>query len=202
MSITLFFIIFTAIISLAAWRNNEIFDKLKLNPYLVIKKKEYFRVLSHALLHVDWTHLIFNMLTLYFFGEYVEQALDLYFTNGILLFIILYIAGAIISSIPTILKHKNDHWYNSVGASGAVAAVLFAGIFFEPKLGIYLFFIPIPIPGYLFGLAYLIYSHYMSKKSTDNINHDAHLAGAIFGFLFPLLLKPALFQVFISNLIN
>ncbi len=156
---------------------------------MVIKKREYFRIISHTLLHADWPHLIFNMLTLYFFGQYVEQALDMYFNNGIFLFILLYLSGGFVSSIPSILKHKNDHWYNSVGASGAVAAILFAGIFFDPKLGIYLFFIPIPIPGYLFGLAYLVYSHYMSKKSNDNVNHDAHLTGAIFGFLFPLLLK-------------
>ncbi len=202
MSITLFIIIFTAIVSITAWSNKELFDKLKLNPYMVIKKKEYFRIVSHTVLHADWAHLIFNMITLYFFGEYVEQALDIYFGNKFFFYILLYILGGIISSLPTVLKHKNDHWYNSVGASGAVSAVLFAGIFFEPKLGIYLFFIPIPIPGYLFGLAYLVYSHYMSKKNIDNINHDAHFAGAIFGFLFPLILKPALFQVFIANLMN
>ncbi len=202
MSVTIFIIIFTTIFSLGAWRNREFFDKMKLNPYMVVKKKEYYRIVSHALLHADWTHLLFNMLTLYFFGEFVEQAFDIYFAYGMFLFILLYIVGGIISSIPSIIKHKNDLWYNSIGASGAVAAVLFAGIFFEPKLGIYIFFIPIPIPGYLFGLAYLVYSHYMSKKSNDNVNHDAHLTGAIFGFLFPLVLKPTLFQVFIANFVN
>ncbi len=202
MSITFFIILLTALISISAWRSREFFDKLKLNPYMVIKRKEYFRILSHCMLHVDWAHLIFNMITLYFFGEVAEQYLKAYFNYGSILFVVLYLVGGIISSVPSIFKHKNDHWYNSVGASGAVSAVLFAGIFFEPKLGIYLFFIPIPIPGYLFGLAYLAYSHYMSKKSADNINHDAHFAGAVFGFFFPLMLKPSLFYIFISNFVN
>lgn len=189
-------------VTIAAWRSKEVFDKLKLNPYMVVKRKEYFRVLAHAMLHVDWSHLIFNMITLWFFGDFVEQYLQAYFSHGKLFYILLYVLGAVISSIPSIIKHKNDHWYNSVGASGAVAAVLFAAIFFDPKLGINMFFIPIDIPGYIFGLAYLVYSHYMSKKNADNVNHDAHLTGALFGFLFPLLLKPELFHVFMHNLLN
>ena len=202
MSITILIIIFTALISIVAFRNKELFDKLKLNAYMVANKKEYFRLLSHALLHVDWSHLIFNMLTLYFFGDFVEKYIAHYFEYGKLLFVLLYVLGAVVSSIPSVLKHKNDHWYNSVGASGAVSAVLFASIFFDPKNSLYLFAIPIAIPGYMFGLAYLIYSHYMSRRNTDNINHDAHLTGAFFGFLFPLVLKPQLFQVFLDNLLN
>jgi membrane associated rhomboid family serine protease len=189
-------------VTIMAWQNRQLFDKLKMNPYMVVHKKEYFRLLSHALLHADWMHLIFNMLTLYFFGEFVEGGLKLYFDHGILLYILLFVIGAIVASIPSVLKNKNNHAYNSVGASGAVAAILFSGIFFEPKLGIYLFFIPIPIPGYLFGIAYLAYSHYMSRKNVDNINHDAHFAGAIFGFIFPVLLKPDLFNVFIYKLLE
>jgi membrane associated rhomboid family serine protease len=185
-----------------AWKNRELFDKMKLNPYMVIHKKEYFRVIGHAFLHADWTHLIFNMITLLLFGKLVEQGLSLYFNNGMTLFMLLFLLGAIVSSIPTIVKHKNNHWYNAVGASGAVSAVLFAGIFFEPMMGIYLFLIPIPIPGIIFGIAYLAYSHYMSKKNTDNINHDAHFTGAIFGFIFPLTLKPALFELFVYKLFN
>jgi len=200
MSITLLIIILIVITSVTAWQNRTMFDKLKLNPYMVYHKKEYIRIVSHSLLHADWMHLIFNMLTLYFFGEFVESGLSLYFKSGVLLYILLFILGAVISSIPSVLKHKNNHWYNSVGASGAVAAILFAGILFEPKLGIYIFFIPIPIPGYLFGIAYLAYSHYMSRKNADNINHDAHFAGAVFGFLFPILLKPDLVQIFIYKL--
>jgi membrane associated rhomboid family serine protease len=149
MSVTIFIILLIVIISVYAWQNKQLFDKLKLNPYMVVYKKEYFRIISHSLLHADWMHLIFNMLTLYFFGQFVEDGLKLYFHSGFLLYILLFCLGAIISAIPSILKHKNDHWYNSIGASGAVAAILFAGIFFEPKLGIYIYFIPIPIPGYL-----------------------------------------------------
>jgi membrane associated rhomboid family serine protease len=200
MSITLFIIIFTALISVTAFRNRLVFDKLKLNPYMIVHRKEYFRILGHAVLHVDWTHLIFNMITLYFFGEFVEEALQVIFGYGKLIFILMYVLAAIISSLPSIAKHKNDHWYNSVGASGAVSAILFAGILFNPNMKMIIFPIPIPLPGYVLGLGYLIFSHFMSKKNADNINHDAHITGAIFGFLFPLILEPKLFNLFINNL--
>ncbi len=200
MSITLFIIIFTALVSVTAFRNREIFDKLKLNPYMIVHRKEYFRILGHAIIHVDWTHLIFNMITLYFFGEYVEEAMNVIFGYGKLVFIMMYVLAAIISSLPSIAKHKNDHWYNSVGASGAVSAILFAGILLNPNMKMIIFPIPIPLPGYILGLGYLIFSHFMSKKNADNINHDAHLTGAIFGFLFPLILEPKLFNLFIDNL--
>jgi membrane associated rhomboid family serine protease len=202
MNITIFIIILTALISILGWQNKEVFDKLKLNPYMVFHKKEYYRILGHALLHADWMHLIFNMFTLFVFGSMVEEKLKIYFNHELVLYILLYSIGAIIAALPSIIKHKNDHWYNSIGASGAVAAVLFAGIFFEPLMGISLYLIPIPIPGILFGIAYLAYSQYMSRKSIDNINHDAHFAGAIFGFIFPILLKPELFKIFLEKLFN
>jgi len=202
MNITIFIIILTALISILGWQNRELFDKLKLNPYMVFHKKEYFRILGHALLHADWMHLVFNMFTLFVFGSMVEEKLKIYFNHELVLYILLYSIGATIAALPSIIKHKNDHWYNSIGASGAVAAVLFAGIFFEPLMGISLYLIPIPIPGILFGIAYLAYSQYMSRKSIDNINHDAHFAGAIFGFLFPILLKPELFKIFLEKLFN
>ena len=201
MNITLFIILITSLVSIVAFSNRNIFDKLKLNPYMVFHKKEYFRVISHAVLHADWTHLFFNMFTLFFFGKYAERYLAIYFDNGTLLYIGLYIAGIIVASVPSIIKHKNNHWYNSIGASGAVAAVLFTAIFFDPRMSIYLFLIPIPIPGFVFGIAYLAYSHYMSKKDSDNINHDAHFAGAVFGFVLPIILNPKLFTIFLNNLL-
>ncbi|NJO88776.1 MAG: rhomboid family intramembrane serine protease [Chloroflexia bacterium] len=167
---------------------------------MIVQRKEYFRILGHAIIHVDWTHLIFNMITLYFFGEYVEEAMKVIFGYGKLVFILMYVLAAIISSLPSIAKHKNDHWYNSVGASGAVSAILFAGILLNPNMKMIVFPIPIPLPGYILGLGYLIFSHFMSKKNADNINHDAHITGAIFGFLFPLILEPKLFSLFINNL--
>ena len=169
---------------------------------MIVQRKEYFRILGHAVLHVDWTHLIFNMITLYFFGEFVEEAMKVIFNHGKLIFILLYILAAVISSLPSIAKHKNDHWYNSVGASGAVSAVLFAGILLNPTMKLIIFPIPIPLPGYVLGLGYLIFSHYMSKRNTDNINHDAHITGAVFGFFFPLILEPKLFNLFLENLVG
>jgi membrane associated rhomboid family serine protease len=200
MSITFFIIILTASVSIYAFNNRELFDRFKLNPYMVVNRKEYIRIFTHALLHADWGHLIFNMLTLYFFGTLVEQYFVMIFPAGKLLFIVLYILGILISAIPTVLKNKNNHWYNSVGASGAVSAVLFAGILFDPHMSIYIMFIPIPIPAFLFGIAYLVYSQYMSRQNKDNINHDAHFYGAVFGFTFPILLKPALISYFFTML--
>ncbi len=200
MSITFFIIILTSSVSIYAFNNRQLFDKFKLNPYMVVQRKEYIRIFTHALLHADWGHLIFNMLTLYFFGKLVEQYFIMIFPAGKLLFVLLYILGIIVSSIPTILKNKNNHWYNSVGASGAVSAVLFAGILFDPHMSIFIMFIPIPIPAFLFGIAYLVYSQYMSRQNKDNINHDAHFYGAVFGFMFPVLLKPALIGYFFTML--
>lgn len=200
MNITIFIIFFTILVSALAFRNREIFDKLKLNPYMIIRKKEYLRVLGHAVIHVDWMHLVFNMFTLYFFGFDVEKKLGSYFQYPTTVFILLYVLAAIISSIPSIIKNKNNHWYNSVGASGAVSAVLFTSILLSPNNKLMIFPLPIPIPGYLLGLGYLIVAHYMSKKNNDNINHDAHITGALFGFIFPLLLKPDLLTLFINNL--
>ncbi|OQX97582.1 MAG: hypothetical protein B6I20_12285 [Bacteroidetes bacterium 4572_117] len=202
MSITIFIIILTSLVSIIGFKNQELFNKFKLNPYLIFHKKEYVRVFSHAVLHADWTHLGFNMFTLYFFGRSAEMYLENFFDNGKIIFVLLYVFGIAVSALPSILKHKNNSWYNSIGASGAVSAVLFASIFFDPRMGIYIFLIPIPIPGFVFGIAYLAYTQYMNKKSNDNINHEAHFAGAIFGFFFPLLLKPELFNYFLSNLLN
>lgn len=200
MSITLFIILFTVLISVTAFRNVELFDKLKLNSYMVAKKKEYYRMVSHTFLHADWMHLIFNMITMYFFGEYAELQIKANFGAGAVLFVGLYLFGGVVATLPSVIKHKNDHWYNSVGASGAVAAVLFTSILFDPWMGIQFYFIPIPIPGFIFGVAYLVYSQYMISKSRDNINHDAHFAGAVFGFIFPVILKPTLIHTFIINL--
>jgi len=190
------------LVSILAFRNKNIFDKLKLNPYMIFHKKEFFRIFSHAVLHADWTHLGFNMFTLYFFGSSAEMYFSHFFEHGKLIFVLLYIIGIAVSALPSIIKHKNNHWYNSIGASGAVAAVLFASIFFDPRMSIYIFLIPIPIPGLVCGVAYLVYSQYMGKKNKDNINHEAHITGAIFGFLFPLLLNPGLFNIFWNGLVN
>ncbi len=200
MSMNTAIIILTALVSITAMQNNILFDKLKLNPYMLVHKKEYHRIIGHGLLHADWSHLIFNMITLYFFGDLVEHMFRGMYANGKLLYLIFYILALAVSSTTTIIKHKNNHYYNSVGASGAVSAVLFASIVFMPKKELLIFPIPIPIPGYIFGILYLIVSQYLSKKNVDNINHDAHISGAIFGMLFPVILKPWLAIHFIHSI--
>ena len=119
---------------------------------------------------------------------------------GSLFFLLLYLSSIVIASISTLYKHKNNHYYNAVGASGAVSATVFASIFFDPLNPVYLFLIPIPIPGIIFGLAYLAYSHYMAKNSRDNINHEAHFYGAVYGMLFPLLIDVQFIEIFLSKL--
>ncbi len=201
--ITFFIIFVTAIVSILAFRNREMFDKFKFNPYLFVHKHDYTRLFSHALLHADWLHLIVNMYVLYAFGGITEQYFSVLFPkSGKFLFMIMYLLAVVVSSLPSLLKHRNNHYYNSVGASGAVSAVLFASILFDPTGKIGFLFLPIPIPSPIFGLIYLVYSWYMAKKGTDNIGHDAHFAGSVFGFVFPIILQPVLILRFYTLLIS
>jgi membrane associated rhomboid family serine protease len=188
--------------SYQAFQNESFLSKTIFTPYTISRNNDWFRFLSSGFIHANWPHLLFNMLALYSFGEILEKYyLPTDFgSSAKLIFLALYFAGMIVADIPTFLKYKNSPSYASLGASGAVSAIVFASILFNPLPedgGIYLMFIPFPIPPVIFGILYLIYSAYMSKRGGDNINHDAHFYGAVFGFLFPVLLKPELLQIFI-----
>ncbi|ALO14695.1 rhomboid family intramembrane serine protease [Salinivirga cyanobacteriivorans] len=200
---TLFIIVITAVVSVYAFQRPEIMYRYNFSPYQVVKRKEYYRLFSHALLHVDWMHLIINMLVLYSFANVLIFFFNHYFAfmPAGLLFLIFYVLAILASSLVSLFKQKDNYSYSAVGASGAVSAVVFACIFFAPLEKV-LFFGVLPIPGIIFGIAYLAYSYYMGKKNVDNIGHDAHFWGAIFGFLFPLVLEPRLINVFLNQLLN
>ncbi len=192
----------TAVVSYLAFQNPALMDKLQFNAAIIVHRKQYYRVVSHAFIHIGWMHLAVNMLVLYFFGRNVESYFGYFFGNkAALYFLVLYIGGILVSNAWSLIKHKNDYYYNAVGASGAVSAVLFAFIFLDPWEKLYLFAI-IPIPGIIFGVGYLIYSYQMGKRKADNVAHDAHFLGAVFGFIFPIILKPELFSRFIELLPN
>lgn len=193
MTVTIIIILITVAISIFAFSNRELFRRLVFSPYDIQHFKNFYRFLSYALIHADWVHLLVNMMVLYSFGGIVEQYYGFYFgVKGILYFILLYIGGVAISTLPSYGKHKDDYSYTAVGASGAVSAVVFASIIFDPLSKIYIFLIPIGIPAILFGGLYLFYSWYMGRKNIDNIGHDVHFWGAIFGFVFTIVLKPSL----------
>lgn len=202
--ITIIIVIITVLTSVAAFRRQELFNKLDLSPVRIVHNKEYYRIFSHAFLHADYFHLGVNMLVLYSFGRYVEQVFSQLETAGIIFsgpffYILLYIISIALASVSTISRYRNDESYSAVGASGAVSAIVFTYIFFAPLEKIY-FYMVLPIPGILFGVLYLVYSSYMSRRKNDNINHSAHFWGAVVGFVFPLLLEPSLFRVFLDNL--
>lgn len=207
MSITLVIVVITSILSVYAFSNRSFFDRLKLNPYMVYHRKDYLRLLGHGVLHADFIHLIINMYVLYTFGDILERFFDIAYRRIIpvppgILYIVFYLSALVVASFTTVVKHKHNHWYNSVGASGAVAAVVFATVFFVPRMPLMLMFIPIPIPGVVFALLYLAYSWYMAKRGGDNVNHDAHFVGSVYGFLFPILLRPSLVEVFIDQILG
>lgn len=192
----------TVLVSFLAFQNHDLSDKLQFNAAKVVHQKQYYRLISHAFIHASWSHLLVNMFVLYFFGRGIEQYFGYYFGNrAIAYYLLLYFGGILASNVWSLIKHQNNYYYNAVGASGAVSAMLFAFIFFNPWEKLYFFGI-IPIPGILFAVGYLIYSYQMSKKSMDNVAHDAHILGAIFGFVFPILLKPQLFTQFIDQLFS
>ncbi len=202
--ITLLIVILTVLTSVAAFRREELFYKLDLSPARIVHQKEYYRIFTHAFLHADYFHLGINMLVLYSFGTYVEKIFSELELAGLIFsgpffYILLYVTSIALASLPTVTRNRNNEHYSAVGASGAVSAIVFTYIFFAPLEKIY-FYMILPIPGILFGVLYLVYSSYMSRRKNDNINHSAHFWGAVVGFLFPILLDPSLFMVFLDNL--
>ena len=202
--VTLIIVIITVLTSVAAFRRRELFYRLDLSPARVVHKKEYYRIFTHAFLHADYFHLGINMLVLYSFGSYIEGVFSQLEAAGVIFsgpffFILLYASSIVLASVSTVTRYRNNEAYSAVGASGAVSAIVFTYIFFAPLEKIY-FYMVLPIPGILFGILYLLYSSYMGRRNKDNINHSAHFWGAVVGFVFPILLEPALFMVFLDKL--
>jgi membrane associated rhomboid family serine protease len=197
---TIIIIIITAVISVSAFNKPELMEKLQFNASKIWHQKEYYRLITHGFIHANWEHLIVNMIVLLSFGKAIEA----YFHSGFgrmanAYFLILYIGGLVIANAHALFKHRNNYYYNAVGASGAVSAILFSAIFFEPWENIY-FFGVLPMPGIVFAVLYLVYSYYMSRKQQDQIAHDAHFLGALFGFIYPVLLNGRLLERFIDKL--
>jgi len=190
----------TVVISIIAMTNADMFYRLKFNPYLALHSKQWYRFFTYALVHAGWMHLFINMFVLYSFGDVVIQAYTgLFGVKGYYYYALLYIGAVMISVLPSFGKHKNDPLYNAVGASGAVSAVVFASILFMPTGKITIFPIPFGVPAFIFGILYLIYSAYMGKRGKDNIGHDAHFWGAVFGILFTIAIKPRIAVYFVEQ---
>lgn len=203
------------ICSIAAFNNRELMDRFMYMPYRVKHNREQIRIISHVFIHADWAHLAFNMLSLYFLGnaflyapcDYyvgIDCGLQAYFgqTTGSLHFMALFVLGALFATlIPYIRNHENPA-YRSLGASGAVSAVIFASILWNPGMKLQFFFIPIGIPAYIFGPLYLLYEFYADKRGGTGIAHDAHIGGALFGILYTLIIRPEKGYDFIQHFVN
>ncbi|MCW3108652.1 MAG: rhomboid family intrarane serine protease [Segetibacter sp.] len=182
MNITLIIVIITSVISFSAFSNQNITDKLIFYPPAVTNQKQWYRFFSCALIHADVAHLLFNMFSFYSFGGFVEDTFTYLFGSlGPVLYIALYVISQFLCLLPTYFKHKDDYYYRSLGASGAVSAIIFAGIFLSPLQKMGLLFIPIGIPGFIFGFLYLGITAYLDRKGAGGINHSAHLFGSLAG---------------------
>ena len=200
---SLIIIIITVIISISAFYNRGMFDRFKFNAYAIRHHGEGWRFFTYGLIHADWMHLFINMFVLYSFGNAVIEAFLFYFAaKGYMFYLLLYIGGIVFSVLLDYGKHKDDAYYNAVGASGAVSSVLFASILLHPSGKIMLFPIPFPLPSVVFGVFYLVYSAVMAKRAKDNIGHNAHFLGAVFGIAFTIALKPALAVQFWQEITN
>ncbi|MEL6560093.1 MAG: rhomboid family intramembrane serine protease [Bacteroidota bacterium] len=201
LSITAVIIIITSLISYRAFNNRALQAKLIHNPYSVKHRKEYYRLLTSGFIHANFTHLIFNMLTFFFFGPVVENILaeEYGVVTGGVVFVLFYLISIVVSDLSSVIKFGDSPGYNSLGASGAVSAILFYSILFFPLRKLYLYFL-IPIPGFILGALYLIYSYYEGKRMADNINHNAHLYGAIAGIAFAVITDPGVVISFFQKI--
>ncbi len=191
MSLVLIIIGITVLISFSVENKPELKEKLLFIPYQIKHQGEYQRMISSIFIHADINHLAFNMISLYFLGNLFEQQMNQIYGSqlGSVNFLLLYFLGGVAAEIYPFIRHQNDVYYRSLGASGAVSAVIFAAIFWNPTMDLFIFFIPIPIPAYIFGPIYLAFEYFSMKSGKTNIAHDAHIGGALFGILFVLLLN-------------
>lgn len=199
MDVSIILIIAIVVVSMAGFNQPELIYRYQFNAWQIKHRNEYQRFITYGFFHAGWAHLFFNMLALYFFGGNVIY----YFSaslpgNASVLFLFFFISALAISSLYSFGKEKDNYNYNAIGASGAVSAVVFASILYDPFATIYIYFIP--MPGIVMGIGYLIYSRVMSKKNIDNIGHDAHFWGAIYGFIFPILFNTSLLRYFFEEL--
>lgn len=195
MSVTLVLIIITVIISLFAFSSQKTVEDLIFYPAAIVEKNQYYRFITYGFIHADLSHLFFNMYAFYLFGGACESSfIDIFGKYGKTFYILMYFLSLIACVIPDFNRNKNNYNYRSLGASGAVSAVVFAYILFNPLQGIGLLFIPIFIPGFLFGILFLVISYFLGKKGGTSVNHSAHIWGAIFGVVFLII-----FSAFFSD---
>ena len=188
MSIALVIFVATLVASLAGlYARPQLVERSLFRPYWFLRRRQYATVVTSGFVHADLPHLIFNMVTFWFFAFPLEKQI------GPVRFAVLYLLGLVVSDLGTYFKHRNDPQYASLGASGAISAVLFAAIVYFPWMKLFIIPIPLPIPAPLFAVGYVAYSWYSARQARGRINHDAHLGGAVFGLLFVLLTDPAAF---------
>lgn len=192
-SITIVLVVITGLSSLAAFSDSRLFQLMLFEPFVIKARGEWYRFLSHAFIHANWPHLLVNMFVLYMFGRNVEMLYPLLTGKpATVYFLMLYIGGVFFSALPSYSRHVQDPGYRAVGASGAVSAVLFSQILMLPTSEVAFLFIPFPIQAWIFGVLYLLYSYAMDKRGGDNVAHDAHFYGAVYGLLFTAMLSPDL----------
>ena len=200
--ITFILIAINVIVSLIGFSNADVIDKTIMWPYGIKREKQYYRFITSGFIHADFIHLLFNMFSFYYFGSAIEFYFAQYGLGGNISYLLLYFLALIIADIPSYLKHQDDYNYRALGASGAVSAVIFACILFQPWGTILIYFIPMPF--IVFAFVYLGYCIYMSKKNLGHVNHDAHLWGSLFGLIFTAVLiavmSPQLFPDILQEL--
>lgn len=194
----------TVITSYLAFNNSSLKNKLLFHPFTIKRENEWYRFLGHGFIHSNWTHLIFNMVTMFFFGKHVEIVFKSHFGEmmGSIHFLVLYFLGMILASAYSYFKHQDHSYYAALGASGAVSAALFSSIILAPTNSLFIFPLPIPIPAVIFGPLYLAYCVYMGRAGRDNVGHDAHFFGAVFGLIYTLVINPDFGIHFLNTIKN
>jgi membrane associated rhomboid family serine protease len=197
--ITILLVLSTVLVTILAFNTPKILDDFMMIPTRVSKYKEYFRFISSGFIHADYQHLIFNMFALFSFGRNTEMVFnDICSFAPNLMYLMFYLSAIVVSMIPSYFKNKNNVRYRSLGASGGVSAIVYTNVLFNPLGTVYVFILPMPT--IVFGVLYIAYSIYMGKKNIDNVGHEVHLWGSIYGFFFPLFFQPLLIISFFAQI--